>query len=155
MSQVLRRYHGNLVEFSGDGLMAIFGAPEPLRDKEAAAVLAARDLVEALHAHGPRGPDGAPLAVGIGIATGSAHCGNIRSADQVIWTAIGNIVNLAARLQSFTREIDATIAIDAATFRMAGSVARHFERRDNVRIRGRRELQVVYTSSWRHAVAAA
>lgn len=145
VSRVLRRHGGAVVEFSGDGLMALFGAPQALAEKERASVLAAFELVDALHAHGPRQPDGTPLAVGIGIATGPASCGSIRSADHLIWTAVGDIVNLAARLQSLTREIDRLIAIDETTFARAGSIAANFKRSEPLCIRGRRQAQVVYS----------
>lgn len=155
VSAVLRRHGGNLVEFSGDGLMAIFGAPTPLPAKERAALRAAGELVSALETSGPRRPDGAPLAVGVGIASGRAHCGNIRSADQVIWTAVGNIVNLAARLQSLTRELDAQLVVDTATYLLAGDLAAAFRRRDAVRIRGRSEPEVVYLLPLPASAAAA
>lgn len=155
VSKVLRRHAGNLVEFSGDGLMAVFGAPVALAGKERAALAAAGELVTALEAEGPRRPDGSPLSVGVGIASGAALCGNIRSADQVIWTAVGNIVNLAARLQSLTRELDALIAIDAATRDRAGDLAAGFRRREGVRVRGRSEAEVVYFLPLRRAAAAA
>jgi class 3 adenylate cyclase len=75
---------GAIVEFNGDGMMAVFGAPESLAHKESAAVLAARQLVAelgALAAHGPR------LEVGVGIATGPAYVGSIQSVDRAIWSA--------------------------------------------------------------------
>ena len=144
VSAVLHRHGGHLVEFSGDGMMALFGAPQAVADKERAAVDAACELVFALHAHGPRGPDGAPLSAGIGIATGQALCGNIRSADQVIWSAVGDVVNLAARLQSLTRDIDASVVIDPRTRDAAAGAAAGFRRLDAVRLRGRSEPVVAY-----------
>src|SRR5262249_41647109 len=55
------------------------------------------------------------LAVGVGIATGRAVVGNVETKDRLIYTAIGDTVNLASRLQSMTRDLDAAIAIDART----------------------------------------
>jgi class 3 adenylate cyclase len=51
----------------------------------------------------PRGLRVDALAVGVGIATGMAFVGNLRAADRLIWSAIGNPMNLAARLQALTR----------------------------------------------------
>jgi adenylate cyclase len=65
--------------------------------------------------------------------------GNLRAADRLIWSAIGNTTNLAARLQSLTRELDAAIAIDAATEARAGYVCADFEPHPGVAIRGRSE----------------
>ena len=53
--------------------------------------------------------------MGVGIGTGRAFVGNIQSSDRLIWTVIGETVNLAARLQSMTRELDAAVAINDTT----------------------------------------
>jgi class 3 adenylate cyclase len=130
VSQLVREHGGSIVEFNGDGMMAVFGASQPLERKERAAVEAARDVVGVLAGE---------LAVGIGIATGPAFVGNIRATDRLIWSAVGNTTNLAARLQTLTRELDAMIAIDAATHAAAGYVRADFERHPDVSIRGRSE----------------
>jgi class 3 adenylate cyclase len=144
VSAVIRRHGGTIVEFNGDGMMAMLGASGPLEGQEAAAVRAARELVAAVAALGPPSPGDETLAVGVGIATGPAFVGTIRSADRLIWTAVGNTVNLAARLQALTRTIDALIAIDRRTHAGAGEAARDFQRRERVPIRGRRDPEDVY-----------
>ena len=80
----------------------------------------------------------------MGIATGEAFVGNIRAVDRMIWTAIGNTTNLAARLQSLTRDLDAELVIDHATWDGAQPAAAGFEKRPDVPIRGRRETQDLY-----------
>ena len=87
---------------------------------------------------------GEKLSVGVGIATGEAFVGNIQAVDRMIWSAIGNTTNLAARLQSLTRELDATVVIDTATWDRAQAAAAGFEKRADVPIRGRREAQDLY-----------
>jgi adenylate cyclase len=77
------------------------------------------------------------LAVGVGVATGSAYVGNVRGHDREIWSVIGNATNLAARLQALTRELGARIAVDAATQRAADYVCKDFVSRPGVAIRGR------------------
>jgi class 3 adenylate cyclase len=62
----------------------------------------------------------------------------------MIWSAIGNTTNLAARLQSLTRELDASLVIDSGTWEQAHPAAQDFERRSGVPIRGRREAQDLY-----------
>lgn len=84
------------------------------------------------------------ISVGIGIATGSAFVGTIQSADRLIWTALGNTINLAARLQGLTRDLDAAIVIDLATWRAAGETGADFVRREQVPIRGRQHREDVY-----------
>ena len=82
--------------------------------------------------------------MGVGIATGKAFVGNIQSIDRLIWSAIGDTSNLAARLQGLTRELNAAIAIDSTTKMKAGRIADDFERHAGMPIRGRRRTEDVY-----------
>ncbi len=147
VSQIVQRHAGSVVEFNGDGMMAVFGAPRELAHKERAAVEAGREIVEAVAALPGKDAGGGPtkLSVGVGIATGEAFVGNIQAVDRMIWTAIGNTTNLAARLQSLTRDLDAALVIDHPTWERAQPAAAGFEKRPDVPIRGRRETQDVYT----------
>ncbi len=70
--------------------------------------------------------------------------GNIQAVDRMIWSAIGNTTNLAARLQSLTRDLDAALVIDHPTWERAQPAAAGFEKRPGVPIRGRRETQDLY-----------
>ncbi len=127
-------------------MMAVFGAPRELAYKERAAVEAGREMVAAVGALPVEDTSGGEtkLAVGVGIATGEAFVGNIQAVDRMIWTAIGNTTNLAARLQSLTRDLDASLVIDHTTWERAQPAAAGFEKRPDVPIRGRRETQDVY-----------
>jgi class 3 adenylate cyclase len=146
VSRVVQQHDGMIVEFTGDGVMAVFGAPEPLMEKERCAVAAGREIVAAVRslALGREHPESRPLEVGVGIATGKAFVGTIQSVDRLIWTAIGNTPNLGARLQSLSRELNAAIVIDAATWMAAGALAADFERHAHTPIRGRRQTEDVY-----------
>jgi class 3 adenylate cyclase len=135
VSRILGEHGGSIVEFNGDGLLAVFGAPRPLERKERAAVEAAREIFDELTGE---------LAVGIGIATGIGFVGNIRGSDRMIWSVVGNPTNLAARLQTQTRDLDAAIAIDAVTRERAGYVCADFAAHHALRIRGRSEPQDVW-----------
>jgi class 3 adenylate cyclase len=143
VTSIVREAGGAVVEFNGDGMMAVFGAPALLADKAARALRAAREIAQRVGA--ATGEGGEPLSVGVGIATGSAYVGSIRAADRSIWTALGETTNLAARLQALTRELDAAIAIDEATQRLAGAGATQgFARRPDVAIRGREGSENLY-----------
>jgi class 3 adenylate cyclase len=142
VSEVVRRHAGSVVEFNGDGMMAVFGAPRELARKEQQAVAAGQEIVAAVGALEVDG--GERLSVGVGIATGDAFVGNIRAVDRMIWSAIGNTTNLAARLQALTRDLDASLVIDAETWARAQPTVADFERRPHVTIRGRRDPQDVY-----------
>jgi class 3 adenylate cyclase len=144
VSEIVRRHEGNVVEFNGDGMMAVFSAPQELPDKERKAVEAGLEIGEAMPSLGLTTSGGEPLTVGVGIASGPAYVGSVQSADRAIWTALGNTTNLAARLQSLTRDLDAAIVIDAATQAAAGLVVADFEKRERVEIRGRRDPEDLY-----------
>ncbi|MEQ8860857.1 MAG: adenylate/guanylate cyclase domain-containing protein [Pseudomonadales bacterium] len=149
VSNVVEAHGGTIVEFNGDGLMTVFGAPAELAEKETAAVDAAYAIVQRLKQmvvpQRAGNADGGRLQVGIGIATGSAFVGNIRAVDRYIWSAIGNTTNLAARLQSLTRDLGATIIIDKRTHSQAGSRAVDFKGHGAISIRGRSDTIEVYS----------
>jgi class 3 adenylate cyclase len=140
-SSIVHEVGGAVVEFNGDGMMAVFGAPRPLEDKEQAAVEAARRMVEDV----PATAEGEPLAVGVGVATGPAYVGNIEAVDRMIWSALGRTVNLAARLQAMTRDLNASILLDETTYTRAGQVSVGFVTRPSVSIRGLREVETLFS----------
>jgi class 3 adenylate cyclase len=143
VSEIVRKHAGSVVEFNGDGMMAVFGAPQAVAHKERAATLAGREIVSAVGAL-PVEAEGSGLEVGVGVATGEAYVGNIRAADRMIWSAVGNTTNLAARLQEMTRDLDAAMVIDAATRVRAGDAADGFRAYRAALIRGRRQTQDVF-----------
>ncbi|GIL00657.1 MAG: adenylate/guanylate cyclase domain-containing protein [Alphaproteobacteria bacterium] len=117
---------GYIDKFMGDGLMAIFGLAatpqEASRDAIRAALAAehaARRSSRVLTHHLSE-----PIRIGIGIDTGTVVIGRIgRTSDQTSpsrLTAIGDTVNIAARLESATKELGAAMVISARTFAMAG-----------------------------------
>jgi adenylate cyclase len=136
VSRVLRRHGGTIVDFGGDGMMALFGAPDELAGKERAAVLAALELASELDpgllpdgcAPGPR--------IRVGIATGSAFVGSLRCADHLVWSAIGHTTNRASRLQVLARRLDASIVIDSATWAAAQPIRGAFRLHPGLDLRG-------------------
>jgi adenylate cyclase len=78
------------------------------------------------------------------VATGQAFVGNVHAVDRLIWTALGNTTNLASRLQSLTRDLDAAMIIDEATWRRAGADAELFRPAPGTEIRGRKEHENLY-----------
>ena len=111
-------HHGGVVnQMIGDGLMAIFGAPLPLPDHGAAAVLAALDMVEMIELLNAERVAGGKTAIriGIGIATGEMVAGYTGTQQRATYTCIGDTVNLAARLEAHTKVAQRAILVDAAT----------------------------------------
>ncbi|MBQ2829845.1 MAG: PAS domain-containing protein [Oscillospiraceae bacterium] len=104
MTEVIRRYKGTVIEFIGDGIMAIFGAPlasdRHAADAVAAAVAmqARMDFVNAWNAE-----RGYPLLeMGIGVNTGEVIVGNIGSERHTKYGVVGSHVNLAGRIESYS-----------------------------------------------------
>lgn len=118
MSECVRRHKGSVNKFLGDGLLAIFGAPVSYLENQSNAVSCALDMVDGLTEVNARHAEriGGPLAIGIGINTGEAVVGNIGSEDRVEYTVIGDVVNVAARLEGLTHGMPNAILIGESTY---------------------------------------
>ena len=101
-------YNGTLDKLIGDAVMALFNAPLKDEDHAYHACLAAAGMMQALDAFNlPYSVDDPHyLRMGIGINTGEAVVGNIGAANRFNYTAIGDAVNTAARLESVTKEVN-------------------------------------------------
>ena len=110
--------HGGVVnQMIGDGLMALFGAPLPLPDAALAAARAALDMAELVDLFSTeRERAGKPaVRIGIGIASGEVVAGYTGTQQRATYTCIGDTVNLAARLETHTKQAGHRVLIDAAT----------------------------------------
>jgi adenylate cyclase len=136
--------YGTVTQLTGDGLVGFWGAPRP--DEEhashaATAVLACRERVEKLNESWRRA--GKPeLHTRFGLATGAAVVGNVGSASRLVYTAIGDTVNLASRLEGLGRFYGTSILASEETKTAAGG----FEWRlvDRVRVKGKSRPVAVY-----------
>ena len=104
MSQVIVSYDGIIDEFLGDGILAIFGVPEPRSDDALRAVACAVAMQSALDAlNRELAKEGLPeLEMGIGINSGDVIVGNIGSELRMKYGIIGPTVNTAARIETLT-----------------------------------------------------
>jgi adenylate cyclase len=110
--------HGGIVsQIAGDGLMAIFGAPVALANHGAAAVSAAVEMIEMMELFSAEQAQAGkpPIRIGIGISTGEMIAGYTGTNARATYTCIGDIVNLAARLEAHTKDAQRSILIDDAT----------------------------------------
>jgi adenylate cyclase len=108
MTEVLFAYEGTVDKYIGDAVMALFGAPVQSEAAPANAVRAALAMRERVGQIGDR-----PVRLCFGIATGSAVVGNIGSVQRMEYTALGDSVNVASRLENFSRPDE--VVIDEAT----------------------------------------
>ena len=108
---------GVVNQMIGDGLMAIFGAPLALADHRGAAVRAALDMIEMIALfNAEREASAKPsIRIGIGIASGALIAGYTGTQTRATYTCVGDIVNLASRLESYTKATPHNVLIDAAT----------------------------------------
>ena len=121
MTDVIHRYNGTVDKYIGDAVMAFWGAPmDDARhaDHAVAAALAMQEEVAHLNAEFAR--LGWPtLSVGIGLNTGVVRVGDMGSRARRAYTVIGDAVNLAARFEALTKQVDAGIVVGEATMRAA------------------------------------
>ena len=103
MSAVIRRYEGTVIEFLGDGIFVVFGAPLDLPNHAAFAVACAIEMQNAMiEVNAWNREQGYPeLAMGIGINSGKCVVGNIGSGNKMKYGCMGETVNLAGRLEGF------------------------------------------------------
>lgn len=97
---VIYRHGGTVNQLLGDGVMALFGAPISYGDDTWRAVQAALDMQAESIALTPPGLPDIRMSMGVGITTGDAVVGHIGSEQRVDYTAVGSVVNLAARFQA-------------------------------------------------------
>jgi class 3 adenylate cyclase len=108
---------GVVTQMMGDGLMSVFGAPVPLPDHGGSAVRAAQEMVELIELFNRERQAAAkpPIRIGIGIASGEMVAGYAGTNQRATYTCIGDVVNLASRLEAHTKVAQRTILIDATT----------------------------------------
>jgi adenylate cyclase len=145
MSAIIRgRHRGTLDKYIGDAIMAFWGAPVEDAAHARHAVLAALDMLKECAALNARfTARGWPaLKVGIGIDTGMVRVGDMGSVIRRAYTAMGDAVNVASRLEGRTKHYGVDILVGEATHRQAGEIA--WREIDRIKVKGKDRVVTVY-----------
>jgi adenylate cyclase len=142
MEKCISEENGMINKFLGDGILALFGLPLSLENPAQKAVLAAEAMLLAnaemnnrLKSEGKEG-----LELGIGIHYGTVLAGNIGTTNRMEYTAIGDTVNLASRIQEFSKKYDGHLFVTEEVYiHLTGNHSK-LQKLGKVKIRGREDL---------------
>ena len=142
---IISKYNGVINKFIGDAVMAIFG--EPIQDINHAknAVLCANEMLKKVDELRDKWLfEGKPkIEIGIGINTGEAFVGNIGSEKRLEYTVIGDMVNLASRIESYNKVYKTNLLISSSTYSHVSSIA-DVIKISEVTIRGKSKKMDIY-----------
>ncbi|MGF9761269.1 adenylate/guanylate cyclase domain-containing protein [Microvirga sp. 0TCS3.31] len=113
--------HGGMIDkFIGDGALLIFGVPEPKPDDAQRAIQCAREILRLVARWNAKRRFDPPIRVGIGLHTGEAFCGVVGASDRLEFTVLGDVVNVAARIEQATKRFKTSVLASDATLTRAG-----------------------------------
>ena len=145
MTDILYRNAGTLDKYIGDAIMAFWGSPYPQKDHAYRACCCAIEMKAQLAKLNQqwRARRMREIAIGIGVNSGPVNVGNIGSEQRLSWTAMGDNVNLASRLEGMTKEYRTAIIISETTY---VQVQHQFVARevDKIRVKGKNYPVTIY-----------
>ncbi len=145
MIQILMDHHGTFDKYIGDAILGYFGAPHSLDEPERLAVDAAREMIARATSLKERSdlPKPESLQIGIGLNTDDIVLGFMGGQDRVEYTAIGDGVNLASRLEGLTKRYGVELIISEKTQRRLDDdvLCRCLDR---VRVKGKQEAVDIF-----------
>lgn len=156
MGEIIEQHHGCIIEFVGDGMFCVFGAPNVLLNHAELAVQCAITMQAKLalaHAEWERtepklwyGQGSARLRMRIGIHSGVVIAGNVGTASRTKYSIIGDAVNLAARVEQLNKELETeTLITEETLFRLPDAQRRAAVPRGEHKVKGRDRGVVVYS----------
>ena len=135
-ANAVKFYDGMVDKYIGDAMMAIFNAPINLDKHEDCAVLCAKEIQDKVK------ESGLGIEIGVGVNTGFSVIGNMGSDTRFDYTAIGDCVNIAARLESGTKEAGVDILIGEETAKNCSFELKSLEA---IKVKGKEKSLNVYT----------
>ncbi len=142
VSKVIKQHSGTLLYFQGDAQMVIFGAPENDDCHALHAVLAAIDIKKQISLISDIGD--IPVEIAVGVATGDVAMGFINDGMRIQYTAIGDPVNIASRLQVISKEHNSAIMLTEKTYSQIKDLGVKAEFVDSFKLKGLTEAVKVY-----------
>jgi adenylate cyclase len=145
---IVFKHGGTLDKYLGDGFMATFGSIDERPDAPARALACALQLQQEIERWGrkrsSRGAD--PLPVSIGVHCGLVTVGNLGGSERLEFAVVGDVVNVASRLEEITREVGGSIIASEDCIRAAGYAewSPRFQSRREIQLRGRERGIVVH-----------
>jgi adenylate cyclase len=121
MTRIIFESQGVVDKLMGDGIMAFWGAPKAIANPARAAIDCALSMLEGLARLRRTDERFADVDIGIGVATGEAIVGNLGSEQRFDYSAVGDTVNLAARLEGLTRHFGVHLLVNRQTVLEADS----------------------------------
>lgn len=145
MVPIVLKHGGTLDKYVGDAIMGLFGAPLPQEDHAARAVRAALEMIAQVPVLSQKWEtrSGRPLRIGVGIHSGEAVVGVMGADSRREYSAIGDTVNLASRLEGVTKDFKTPIVVSHFT---VAALAGRFQVRElsELLVKGRQEAVRVY-----------
>lgn len=143
MIDVVNEHQGIVNKFLGDGFMAVFGAPVEDAERCAHALDASLEILNRLDRLNTAGKIH-PTRVGIGLHMGEAVTGNVGSAERKEYTIIGDVVNMASRLEQATKEFKARLLISEEVRRSLDTAVSGIEDLGPVALKGQPNLARIF-----------
>lgn len=151
-ADIVSKHGGTVDKFMGDGMLAVFGAPQSVDDHPRHGIAAASEIISSMATlNRERRARGEPAAeIGLGVHTGSVIAGCVGSGARLEFTVLGDAVNATSRLEGLTRELGVAALVSEVTVRRAGDEAPgvmcgRLTKRGEVSIRGRIAPLSVYS----------
>jgi len=144
--KAVQKYGGMVDKYIGDAMMAIFNAPLDQTNHEGKAVECGFEIIDRMEVlnqelHKEGYPD---IAIGIGINSGRAVVGNMGSEQRFDYTAIGDAVNIAARLESATKEQQVDILVGQSTVKKSSITLKYV---GEIHVKGKEQGLKVYSKN--------
>lgn len=146
MSHEIFMQGGMIDKFIGDAIMAVFGAPQDEGNCAECAIKAGQNMLARLPSLNEEfAKENLPeVHIGIGIHSGEVIAGNVGSSSRMDYTVIGDTVNVAARIESLTKELGKTLLVSATTVEQSNNS--ELTPLTEMNVKGRKQAVVIYSA---------